>query len=109
MAGQSVSRPPRVIHENDLVPAKSAGALSTVSSSGADGMEVDSTSNGSGAAATDQFDYDVIVLGGGSGGLAFGKEAGVLGAKVRTECRSYAWARPFVMLLYWYRCACWIL
>lgn len=54
MAGSSVSRPPRVIHSNDARTAD----------------------DGQG------FDYDLVVIGGGSGGLACSKEAAELGAKV---------------------------
>ena len=53
MAGSSISKPPRVTHESDLR----------------------APDDGSG------FDYDVAVIGGGSGGLAFSKEAASLGAK----------------------------
>lgn len=54
MAGSAVSRPPRVIHSNDLRTADDGAT----------------------------FDYDLIVIGGGSGGLACSKEAASLGAKV---------------------------
>lgn len=54
MSGSSVSRPPRVLVDRDP-PA---------------------TGDGEG------FDYDLVVIGGGSGGLACGKEAALLGAKV---------------------------
>lgn len=52
MAGSAISRPPRVTHDND------AG-------------------NGRG-----DYQFDAIVIGGGSGGLAFSKEAASQGAKV---------------------------
>jgi thioredoxin reductase (NADPH) len=54
MAGSSISKPPRVLHENDL--------------------KVDNDGSG--------YDYDLIVIGGGSGGLSASKEAALLGAKV---------------------------
>ena len=54
MAGSVVSRPPRVLHENDLPAA-------------GDGKD---------------YQYDLIVIGGGSGGLACSKEAALLGARV---------------------------
>jgi thioredoxin reductase (NADPH) len=54
MAGAAVSRPPRVLHSND---ARVAG-------------------DGAG------YDYDLAVIGGGSGGLACSKAAAELGAKV---------------------------
>eukprot|EP01029_Cantina_marsupialis_P002471 TRINITY_DN12302_c0_g1_i1.p1 TRINITY_DN12302_c0_g1~~TRINITY_DN12302_c0_g1_i1.p1 ORF type:complete len:599 (-),score=226.78 TRINITY_DN12302_c0_g1_i1:644-2440(-) len=52
LAGASISRAPRVTHDND--------------------MPMD----------TDEYDYDLVVIGGGSGGLAASKEAASLGAKV---------------------------
>jgi len=59
MAGSSISRPPRVTHDNDVVaPAGGAGAPSH------------------------EYQYDLIVIGGGSGGLACSKEAAAYGAKV---------------------------
>lgn len=54
LAGGAISRPPRVVHDSDLkVEGDGAG-----------------------------YDYDLIVIGGGSGGLALSKEAADLGAKV---------------------------
>ena len=53
MAGSAVSKPPRVVHDNDArAPDDGAG-----------------------------YDFDVVVIGGGSGGLAFSKEAAALGAR----------------------------
>lgn len=54
MAGSSISRPPRVVHEADLKTPDDGAS----------------------------FDYDLVVIGGGSGGLAASKEAAALGAKV---------------------------
>lgn len=54
MSGSSVSRPPRVLLDRDPVL----------------------TGDGIG------FDFDLVVIGGGSGGLACSKEAALLGAKV---------------------------
>jgi thioredoxin reductase (NADPH) len=63
MAGSAISRPPRVTHDNDGAAGGAGGA------------------GGSGAPAH-EFTYDLIVIGGGSGGLAVSKEAAALGAKV---------------------------
>ena len=54
MSGSSVSRPPRILIERDPFVSGDGGG----------------------------FDFDLVVIGGGSGGLACGKEAALLGAKV---------------------------
>jgi thioredoxin reductase (NADPH) len=58
MAGGAVSRAPRVVHSNDVDAPAGAGE------------------------APVKYDYDLVVIGGGSGGLACSKEAAALGAKV---------------------------
>lgn len=63
LAGGSVVRSPRVTHENDTDEA----ALARLAASG--------------STAT-SFDWDLVVIGGGSGGLACSKEAAALGARV---------------------------
>lgn len=64
MSGSAAAKQPRAVHENDL---RVAG-------------------DGTG------FDYDLIVIGGGSGGLACSKEAASLGAKASAAAQ-LAWER----------------
>lgn len=81
MAGGAISRPPRVTHDNDRdAPAAAAAAAAT--NGGSDATAVVSASTAEAGAPEGGYKFDVVVIGGGSGGLAFSKEAASLGAKV---------------------------
>ena len=64
MTGAAIARPPRVNHENDM---DSAAQQQNGNLRGSDGQE---------------YDFDLVVIGGGSGGLAASKKAADLGARV---------------------------
>eukprot|EP01138_Halocafeteria_seosinensis_P012862 gb/GECG01013139.1/.p1 GENE.gb/GECG01013139.1/~~gb/GECG01013139.1/.p1 ORF type:complete len:618 (+),score=95.37 gb/GECG01013139.1/:1-1854(+) len=80
MTGASIARPPRVTHENDTEDKDVQ-----MQNGNLRGSEQEEAPEGG-------YDFDLVVIGGGSGGLAAGKKAADLGAKV--ACLDYVKPSP---------------